>query len=52
MKCANENWYSIIRVLQKDVADESFDFVRLCGYIENDTVKNMFVCNNGEYNMF
>ena len=52
MKCANENGYSIIRVLQKEVADESFDFARLCEYIENDAVQNMFVCNNDEYNMF
>jgi len=52
MKCANENGYSVIRVLQKDVADESIDFVRLCGYIENSSCQNIFVCNKDEYVSF
>ena len=49
MKCANDNGYRVIRVLQKEVADETFDFGRLCGYIENSSCQNIFVCNNDEY---
>ena len=52
MKCANENGYSVIRVLQKDVADESFDFARLTNSIEFKGVKNIYICNNDEYNGF
>jgi len=49
MKCANENGYRVIRVLQKEVADEAFDFGRLCGYIENSSCQNVFMGNKDEY---
>ena len=49
MKCANENGYRVIRVLQKEVADEAFDFGRLCGYIENSSCQNVFMSNKDEY---
>ena len=34
-KCANENGYSVIRVLQVEVAGDSFDFEKLFNCIEN-----------------
>jgi very-short-patch-repair endonuclease len=52
MKCANENGYRVIRILQKEVADESFDFVRLCEYIENSSCQNIFMNTKDEYVKF
>ena len=52
MKCANENGYSVIRVLQKDVADESFDFEHLKNCIGDKEIKNVYICKNEEYSDF
>ena len=52
MKCANENGYSVIRVLQQDVIDETFDFEQLKRCVEENVVKNMYICKNDEYNRF
>jgi len=52
MKCANENGYSVIRVLQKDVADESFDFEHLKKCIGEKEIKNVYICKNEEYSDF
>ena len=52
MKCANENGYRVIRVLQKEVADESFDFDKLVNKIISDNQCNMFICGNNEYCKF
>ena len=52
MKCANENGYSVIRVLQQDVIDETFDFEQLKRCVEENVVKNMYICKNDEYKKF
>jgi very-short-patch-repair endonuclease len=52
MKCANENGYSVIRVLQKEVADEILDYEYLVNCIETSKLHNEFICNNCEYSTF
>lgn len=52
MKCANENGYSVIRVLQKEVADEILDYEYLVNCIETAKLHNEFICNNCEYSTF
>lgn len=54
MKCANENGYSIIRILQKDVYHDKYNWLHeLCAnveIIENEKrVQNIFMCKNDEY---
>lgn len=54
MKCANENGYSIIRILQKDVYHDKYNWLdELCANIEIITsekrVQNIFMCKNDEY---
>ena len=39
-KCANENGYSVIRVLQKEVADDTLDYEELVTCIETDKLIN------------
>jgi very-short-patch-repair endonuclease/DNA-directed RNA polymerase subunit RPC12/RpoP len=56
-KCANENNYSIIRLLQTDVLNDTYDWYKeLCDTIEeiiNDgNVKNVYICKNDEYHNF
>jgi len=54
-RCANENGYSVIRLLQKDVFNDNYDWVnKLCEKIEDikkcvDKVKNVYLCENNEY---
>jgi very-short-patch-repair endonuclease len=55
-RCANDNGYSVIRLLQKDVFNDNYDWVnKLCETIENlkkcgvDKVKNVYLCKNNEY---
>ena len=55
--CANDNWYSVIRVLQEDVFYDTYDWVKeLCETIEEikngDEVANVYLCKNGEYDAF
>ena len=57
MKCANENGFSIIRILQKDVYKNKYDWVcKLCENIEKITkekiVQNIYMCKNNEYKDF
>jgi len=57
MKCANENGYSIIRVLQKDVFGDKYDWLKeLVCVIENikseKIIQNIFLCKNDEYKNF
>ena len=57
-KCANENGYSIIRILQNDVFSDKYDWLsKLQTEIENiikdDTIiHNIYMCENGEYDKF
>jgi very-short-patch-repair endonuclease len=57
MKCANENGFSIIRILQKDVYKNKYDWLtELCENIEKNTnenrVQNIYMCKNNEYKDF
>ena len=57
MKCANENGFSIIRILQKDVFKYKYDWLtELCGNIDKITnenrVQNIYMCKNNEYKDF
>jgi very-short-patch-repair endonuclease len=57
MKCANENGFSIIRILQKDVFNNNYDWLNeLCESIEKITnenmVQNIYMCKNNEYKDF
>ena len=56
-KCANDNEYSIIRLLQEDVYYDKYDwFKELCDAIEDikngDEIANIYLCKNNEYNDF
>jgi very-short-patch-repair endonuclease len=57
MKCANENGFSIIRILQKDVYKNKYNWLdELCENIEKITnenkVQNIYMCKNNEYKDF
>ena len=57
MKCANENGFSIIRILQEDVNKNKYDWLKeLCENIEKITdenrVQNIYMCKNNEYKDF
>jgi very-short-patch-repair endonuclease len=57
MKCANEHGFSIIRILQKDVYKNKYDWLsELCLNIEKITnenrVQNIYMCKNNEYKDF
>jgi very-short-patch-repair endonuclease len=57
MKCANENGYSIIRILQKDVYKNKYNWLdELCENIEKmsneNKVQNIYMCKNNEYKDF
>ena len=57
IKCANENGYSIIRILQDDVWKNKMDWVKeLTLIIEKITtdkiVQNVYICKKGEYDNF
>jgi hypothetical protein len=56
-KCANENGYSIIRILQPDVFDDKYDWkTELLNNIEkikiDNIIQNIYMCKNNEYNNF
>jgi len=57
MKCANDNEYSVIRILQKDVYYNKYNWLNdLCENIEKisneKTVQNIYMCKNNEYKDF
>ena len=57
MKCANENGFSIIRILQDDVFKDKYEWLaELCENIEKITmenrVQNIYMCKNNEYKYF
>ena len=54
MKCANENGFSVIRILQEDVFKNKYDWLQeLTNNIEiitnENRVQNVFMCKNDEY---
>lgn len=57
MKCANENGFSVIRILQKDVYYNKYEWLtELCDNVEKITnsngVQNIYMCKNNEYKDF
>lgn len=57
MKCANDNGFSVIRILQEDVYYNKYDWLNeLCYNIEKITnenrVQNIYMCKNNEYKDF
>ena len=56
-KCANENDYSVIRIIQNDILLEKYNWLKdLCETIEElkneDEIANVYLCKNGEYALF
>jgi hypothetical protein len=55
IKCANNNGYKVVRVLQKEVSREdwSFNILRNCidELIACENVRNAFFCDNDEYKL-
>ena len=56
-KCANENGYSIIRLLQEDVFNDKYDWkTELVNNIEkiktDNIIQNIYMCKNNEYENF
>ncbi len=57
MKCANENRFSVIRIFQPDVWNDSYDWLtELRENIEKirveKTIQNIYMCKNNEYDIF
>jgi very-short-patch-repair endonuclease len=57
IKCANENGFSVIRILQNDVSKDNFDWLTeintsISKIIDEKKVQNIFICKNNEYNIF
>ena len=57
MKCAYENGYSVIRLLQEDVFYDSYDWLtELKANIEKikkeNQIQNIYMCKNNEYDIF
>lgn len=57
MKCANENGFSMIRLLQNDVYKNKYDWLQELIYniekITNENrVQNIYMCKNNEYKDF
>jgi len=56
-ECANNNNYSTIRILQEDIYYDRYDWIsELSRHIEDiikgDEVVNIYLCKNGEYDLF
>jgi very-short-patch-repair endonuclease len=52
--CANNNGFSVIRILQNDVLNDSFDWISeielsITKILQEKKVQNIFVCKNNEY---
>jgi len=57
MKCANENKYSIIRILQEHIYKNKYDWYNklinaIQKIIDDNIIQNIFICENNEYNTF
>lgn len=55
--CANENGYSVIRILQEDVLYNKYDWktelLQTIEYLTNkDKIENIYLCKNDEYKCF
>ena len=57
MKCANDNGYSVIRILQEDVLYEKYNWFdelnqNIKKIIEEGFVQNIYLCKNNEYSVY
>jgi very-short-patch-repair endonuclease len=57
MKCANENGFSIIRILQEDIFKNKYHWLDeiICNIekiINENRVQNIYMCKNNEYKDF
>jgi hypothetical protein len=57
MNCANENGYSMIRIIQEDVFKDKYDWLtELQEYVANicqqNRIQNIYMCKNDEYKDF
>jgi len=57
MKCANENKFSIIRLLQDDVFNDTYDWLEelnenINKIINEKIIQNIYMCKNNEYEIF
>lgn len=56
-KCANENGYSTIRLLQLDVSNDKYDWLKelqdnIKKIVEENKVQNIYMCKNNEYHRY
>ena len=56
-KCANENGYSVIRLLQKDVFFDTYDWLKkiieaIKEIQSSKKIQNYYLCNNNEYEKY
>jgi very-short-patch-repair endonuclease len=57
MKCANENGYSVIRLLQKDIWHDRYDWLQellenIDKIVREKVIQNIYICKNNEYKDF
>ena len=57
MKCANQNGFSIIRLLQKDIWNDRYDWLQeitnnIDKIVSEKKVQNIYMCKNDEYKNF
>jgi very-short-patch-repair endonuclease len=57
MKCANDNGFSMIRILQNDVFKDKYDWLQelianINKIIDENRVQNIYMCKNDEYKNF
>jgi predicted house-cleaning noncanonical NTP pyrophosphatase (MazG superfamily) len=55
--CANNNEYSIIRILQDDVYNDRFEWLNeldenIQKIINDKQIQNIYICKMNEYNLF
>ena len=56
-KCAKENGYSMVRIIQEDVFNDTYDWLsKILLSIEeikiSGNIENRYLCENNEYNKF
>ena len=54
INCANNNGFSVIRLLQKDVDKDNFDWITeiksgITKIVNEGKIQNVFICKNNEY---
>ena len=54
INCANNNRFSVIRLLQKDVVKDNFDWISeiklsITKIVNEGKIQNIFICKNNEY---